>query len=582
MKQKGTKRPPVPATLGETAGKILLLHALLLLILLCQWDISSASPHFNVGNEGFEMEEASGVSINKAAEAPADPAKGDEQDGKAVLQQLSGEGVDHVSVDETRNAWKKFGWPALGLAASLMILMFIATAWAIAAAAPKDKSLPTVLHEKDEKMEKEEKEKATSGKGPKEEGEGQGQKQEQEQEYILDNAADQLELQQHLHACWLPAQSLGASVDQPMSTKLLVQLKEHMDAAEQHQSAAEVGDRAAVAAIAAANQAAVNDLAALEQLARDIVMTDAGEIFTCARAALMTDTEFVNLVLESTTAARSYQQAWDQAVRVCNDRISFQKDEATAIRTQLQSFPPLQQRQLGRLPERLSAARVAVEGVRRCLKMKEAARGVARELRRRPLVFFKKGCLGRLELVGIKGAVLQEIVSALLKGATKQAKLISALQVVAPALPEVATKLANLKPITNEDTEDISAWSSSLKDANCAHSSLQKHLHVLRGAKSLQGAKAAADAAEKAGVHMSQVLDGLIRDLARFWKRHEQLEKSEVENTVAHPPGLPTLDSQVKSVLNTESQEFVAEAEEAEKLVLDVGSRIELEVARLR
>ncbi|CDJ59575.1 hypothetical protein EMWEY_00058080, partial [Eimeria maxima] len=479
LKWKGSKWPAVTVPLRGTTGGSLRLRMLLVMFFLCRFSLSSASQYFSLSSTGFEVEEAATISTYDV--------------GETTQRNLHPEPVP-VKADIVPIAWKKSAWPALGSAAYFVFLVALVTARAFAAAASKDKSLPTVPHE-NEKKEGEEKEKTTSSKGLKEEGEGRGQKQEQEQgESSMEYAADQLELQQQVRACWLPAQSLGASLNEPISTELLVQLKGHMDAAEQHQSAAEVGDRAAVAAIAAANQAAANDLAALQELVRVIVMTGEAIAFTSAIETCLTDEGFESLVLESTEAARSYQQAWGQVVRACKNSINFQKDDATTIKTQLQSFPPLQQRQLEQLPVRLSAARVAVEGVHRCLKRLEAAKVVAAELRRSSLQLFTNSRLGHLEVVSAKGAVLQKIAFALLKGAKTLASF-------RHKTGEARDNIGNLS---------IKTWVLSFKNADKDLSSMHRQMEVLRGAKSLQEAKAAADAAEEAGVHMSKALDGLI------------------------------------------------------------------------
>ncbi|CDJ61310.1 hypothetical protein EMWEY_00039800 [Eimeria maxima] len=550
-KQKHIKRPPAPAVeqlLGRIAKPPLVLSLLLFLVLVCPCSSSASSQRLNY--KSLDVEDAHDVSSPVAAAALT--AVGDALDGKGAFQQVLKKGLRPVSKEWISGALNRFGWHAPGSAAAVVLVVVLVIASIFAAASRRPKAGEASWAGGEEPTPE------PSGGEQKHEEEDQDKGEGQIDEQIASGELEILPTLQHsVHLVAL----LAATVNKKGYSALLDAMKKHTDTAAKYQSAAEIGEPGALAALAAHNQKATQLIMELLEDAMYVVTESARRLNSCKDAAVIADASLARRVFNKSGIASSYQEAWDQAVAVCDSSIRFLRTFAQRVHQRLPNLPSLQQKQLVLLPNRISAAGVAVLATDCCVWGQDAATKAAKQLKLICLNLAKSNRRVEVELEAANLEVQRRIAAAMLEAAHSS----------------VEDKTKRLPP---EEANLLAKWDERHKVAQDALSSMQEQLQLLKDMVDpldFMYSATGATSASKGAAHLRDLLNGLSELLSRPTflgaKQHgkKAARMEDVVSVVEH-----VMD------LRTAMKPIVEAAAATEQEVLDVGSQVEMQLSGLK
>ncbi|CDJ61309.1 hypothetical protein EMWEY_00039790, partial [Eimeria maxima] len=115
--------------------------------------------------------------------------------------------------------------------------------------------------------------------------------------------------------------------------------------------------------------------------AMDVATVSVKRLNSCKDAAVIADASLARRVFNKSGIASSYQEAWDQAVAVCDSSIRFLRTFAQNMQQRLPNLPSLKLEQMVLLPNRISAAGVAVLATDCCVWGQDAATKAATQLK---------------------------------------------------------------------------------------------------------------------------------------------------------------------------------------------------------
>ncbi|CDJ61311.1 hypothetical protein EMWEY_00039810 [Eimeria maxima] len=538
-KRKLIKRLAAPAVQrlrGRTKAP-LFLSLLLLLVLVCHCSSSAASQNLDFFDEGLQVDEGQDISIAEAAAAT--PPVGDAGDGEGPVWQMLNKGLGPVNMEWIRAAGKKVGWHALGSAAAVVLLAVFVTARMFGAAGRREQVGGKQNPQDEEEYEDE---------GEEEEVDGEG-------------GAAQLALLRRLQRCVTPAASLVATLKAPIYDVHLNDMKRNIENAVEYQSAAEVGEPGAVAALAAANQQAAHLARLLQDAAMSSVSTNAWSVTSCNDAEVSAGAAVARSMFKRSGVSSSYKEAWDLAVGVCDTIIRTLREEARTLKERLPSLPSLEQKQQLLQPRRIYAERVAVEAARSLQERQTAATQAAKQLRKIYLKLVKSTLVVETELQAAKLALQGRIASSMLEAAL--------------------SKVAGRRQPGSDEQDLMDECGSQYRDAEKHLRSMQEQLEVLKDKTDLLDITRAASVAARASNNAATLLQGVLRKQSKFLSSRTSLGAEELPNG---EPGVDDLVSGVKQImdLQTAMKPIVEAVTATEKQVLEVGQQVEMQLSGLK
>ncbi|CDJ60834.1 hypothetical protein EMWEY_00035280 [Eimeria maxima] len=573
---------------------------------------SAASQHLDLFDKGFEMEKAHDVSSPEAdAATAATTAVQDPGGGGEALQQVLNPGLGPVNVEWISGSWKKAGWNAVGPAAAVLLLaVFVATRIFAArgrksnfdepSKAGREKK-PTQEPSREEEQQQEGEEGQEEGKTEKE-GDPEKREREEEKEREMENAGAekteeereterkegttqgnegreneegtreiqqdggtefgdaQVALLQRIQLCISPATSLAASLNKTASSVLLGKLKKHLATAVEYQSAAVAGEPEAVATLAAANKGAALTIADFQLMAKDVVSEDARAAVACPEAEDIANAGYASTFQRHTGVSHFLELAWYRAVGVCSNSIRFLRSDGERIREEMNNVSSQSMGMVLPSAVHLSAARVAVESIRRCVKGQETAIEAAKQLQQVSLKLVKNNLLVELEF---------------------RATALAAQEHAASLMLQVAHWWGKMRTMLPEEAELLGKWDQGYKSAQEALSAAQQQLQLLKGETNVPDTKRTADTARMACERAATLFRDMFNGLPQLLPKEEHVSTMKLWKAVRHMKDIVSIARKMYGLPTAFKTIAEAGAATAQQ-VLEVGHNVQMQLSGLK